>query len=318
MLTYLIGRLAGAIPRLLLISLVLFLLIHLPAGGPADIYAADPSASEEDIERLRELWGLTQPIHVQYVEWLGHVVTGSWGRSFRERRPARNVVTERILNTVYLTGGALLFALIVGIPLGIFGATSRSIVHRYLFQAISVTGISVPTFWSGTLVILVFSVYLRWIPSGGMGASGSPSSIGDLLVHLVAPAIVLGSVYVAQWARYVQAGLSEALREDYVRTARAKGASQGIIVLRHALPNIAIPFVTVLGLEIPRMLSGAMVTEVVFSWPGLGRLITDSLLSRDYPVVMGALMVLAVAVVIANLVTDLLYGWLDPRIRYDE
>ena len=317
MLTYLIRRLAGAIPRLLLISLVLFLVVHLPSGGPADIYAADPSASPQDIERLRELWGLNQPLHVQYAQWVGNVVTGSWGRSFSERRPARAVVSERIVNTVYLTGGALLFALIVGIPLGILGATSRSAVNRYLFQAISVTGISVPTFWSGTLVILVFSVYLRWIPTGGMGASGTPSSVGDLLVHLAAPAIVLGSVYVAQWSRYVHAGLTEALQEDYVRTARAKGASSATVVLRHALPNIAIPFVTVLGLEVPRMLSGAMVTEVVFAWPGLGRLITDSLLARDYPVVMGALMVFAVAVVLANLLTDLLYGWLDPRIRYD-
>lgn len=317
MLTYLIRRLAGAIPRLLLISLVLFLVVHLPSGGPADIYAADPSASADDIERLREIWGLNQPLHVQYVQWLGNVVTGSWGSSFSERRPARAVVSERIVNTVYLTGGALLFALFVGIPLGIFGATSRRAVSRYLFQAISVTGISVPTFWSGTLVILVFSVYLRWIPTGGMGASGTPSSVGDLLVHLAAPAIVLGSVYVAQWSRYVHAGLTEALREDYVRTARAKGASSRTIVLRHALPNITIPFVTVLGLEVPRILSGAMVTEVVFSWPGLGRLITDSLLARDYPVVMGALMVFAVAVVLANLLTDLLYGWLDPRIRYD-
>ncbi len=317
MLTYLIGRLAGAIPRLLLISLVLFLVVHLPSGGPADIYAADPSASPQDMERLREVWGLNQPLHAQYVQWLGNVVTGSWGRSFSERRPARAVVSERIVNTVYLTGGALLFALIVGIPLGIFGATSRRTISRYLFQAISVTGISVPTFWSGTLVILVFSVYLRWIPTGGVGASGAPSSVSDLLVHLAAPAIVLGSVYVAQWSRYVQAGLTEALKEDYVRTARAKGAASATVVLRHALPNIAIPFVTVLGLEVPHMLSGAMVTEVVFSWPGLGRLITDSLLARDYPVVMGALMVFAVAVVLANLLTDLLYGWLDPRIRYD-
>ena len=317
MLMYLTRRLAGAIPRLLLISLVLFLLVHLPSGGPADIYAADPSASPGDIERLREIWGLNQPLHVQYVQWVGNVVTGSWGRSFSERRAARTVVSERILNTLYLTGGALLFALVVGIPLGIFGATSRWAINRYLFQAISVTGISVPTFWSGTLVILVFSVHLRWIPSGGMGASGTPSSVGDLLVHLAAPAIVLGSVYVAQWSRYVHAGLTEALKADYVRTARAKGASSRAVVIRHALPNIAIPFVTVLGLEVPRMLSGAMVTEVVFAWPGLGRLITDSLLARDYPVVLGVLMVFAGAVVFANLVTDLLYGWLDPRIRYD-
>jgi len=177
---------------------------------------------------------------------------------------------------------------------------------------------SVPTFWSGTLVILVFAVWLRWIPSGGMATIGGGFSFLDRLAHLLAPVVVLGSVYVAQWTRYVQAGLDEALREDYVRTGRAKGLREVMLLARHALPNAAIPLVTVVGLEVPRLLAGAMVTEVVFAWPGLGRLLTASLLARDYPVALGVLMLLAVAVVVANLVTDLAYGWIDPRVRVSE
>jgi peptide/nickel transport system permease protein len=177
---------------------------------------------------------------------------------------------------------------------------------------------SVPTFWSGTLVILVFAVWLRWVPAGGMATVGGGFSLADRLAHLVAPMVVLGSVYVAQWTRYVQAGLGEALREDYVRTGRAKGVAEGRLLVKHALPNAAIPLVTVLGLEIPRLLAGAMVTEVVFAWPGLGRLLTASLLARDYPVAMGVLMLLAVAVVLVNLLTDLAYGWIDPRVRVGE
>jgi len=316
-LAYLIKRTAGSVPRLLLITLVLFALVHLPAGGPADLYAADPSASPEAIKRMRALWGLDDPLPVQYGRWLLNALSGNWGQSFAERRPARDVVVERVGNTLWLTGGALLVGLLFGVPLGAWGAVTQRGWLKRAVQGVSVIGMSVPTFWSGTLVILFFSVYLRWIPPGGMGTYGAGFSLLDRLWHLLAPALVLGSVYVAQWARYVQAGLEEALHTDHARTARAKGLGSVTVVWRHAFPNVAIPFVTVLGLEAPRLLSGAMVTEVVFTWPGLGRLLTESLLSRDYPVVMGALMLLSAAVVLVNLLTDLAYGWLDPRIRYE-
>lgn len=317
MLTYLLKRIAGLAPRLLLISGVLFLVIHLPPGGPADIYAGDPSASPQSVARLRELWGLDQPLYLQYARWLGNLIRGDWGMSFAERRPAQAVIAERIGNTLWLTGGALVVALSIGVALGVVGAMSRSRWVRSGVQVVAVIGMSVPTFWSGTLALLVFGVYLGWIPLGGMATIGQPFSLGDRLWHLAAPAVVLGSVYVAQWARYVQAGLDSALREDFIRTAYAKGLSRLRVVLRHAFPNAAIPFVTVLGLEAPRLLAGAMVTEVVFSWPGVGRLLTSSLLGRDYPVVLGTLMVLVLAVVIANLLTDLLYGVFDPRVRYE-
>jgi peptide/nickel transport system permease protein len=302
------------IPRILLISAVLFLLIHLPAGGPADIYAADPAASPESIERIRELWGLDRPPYIQYGQWLGNVLTGNWGSSYAERRPVTAIVGERLVNTLWLTAGALLFALVFGVGLGVIGAVSRL---RRAVQGIAILGMSVPTFWSGTLVILVFAVYLNWLPTGGMATIGAPFSLTDRLWHLLAPAVVLGSYYVAQWSRYVQTGLNEVLAEDYIRTASAKGLRRLRIVFKHAMPNVGIPLITVFGLETPRILSGAMVTEVVFSWPGLGRLLTTSLLSRDYPVVMGTLMVFVVAVVIANLLADVAYGLADPRLRYE-
>jgi peptide/nickel transport system permease protein len=315
-LSYALRRVAGAIPRVLLISVILFLLVNLPAGGPADIYAADPSASPQAIERLRELWGLNDPLHAQYLRWSANMLQGDWGMSFRERRPSLDVVLERLWNTLWLTGGALVVGLAFGFALGLAGAWSRSRAGRSFTQAVAVIGMSVPTFWSGTLVLLIFSVHLRWIPSGGMRSIGEPFSLPDLLWHLLAPALVLGSVYVAQWSRYIQAGLTETMQNDFVRTARAKGRTRAGLLMRHALPNVAIPLVTVLGLEMPRLVAGAMVTEVVFSWPGVGRLLTEALLGRDYPVVMGTLMVLAVLVIVANLVTDLLYGVLDPRVRY--
>jgi peptide/nickel transport system permease protein len=290
-------------------------LLHVPRGGPADIFAADPAASPEAVARIRELWGLDRPLLVQYGLWLRNAATGAWGQSFGEHRPVAAVVLERVPATLLLTGSALLFSLAVGLALGAAAAATRHRGVQAAMQGLSVLGMSVPTFWSGMLVLLCFSVHLRWIPSGGMATIGAGFSPGDRILHLLAPTIVLGSVYVAQWTRYVQAGLDETLREDYIRTARARGVREAVLLVKHALPNAGIPLLTAIGLEVPRLLAGAMVTEVVFAWPGLGRLLTQSLLSRDYPVAMGVLMMLATAVVAANLLTDLTYHWLDPRVR---
>jgi peptide/nickel transport system permease protein len=243
------------------------------------------------------------------------VLTGDWGQSFAEHRPVAHVVLERLPATAVLAAAALGLSLALGLGLGLASARVR---HRGLqgaLQGLAVVGMSVPTFWSGMLVLLVFSVRLGWLPSGGVATIGAEFSAADRLRHLVGPAAVLASVYVAQWTRYLQAGLAEVLREDYVRTGRAKGLPERALLVRHALPNAAISLVTVVGLEIPRLLAGAMVTEVVFAWPGLGRLLTASLLARDYPVAMGVLVLLAVAVVVTNLLTDLAYRAIDPRVR---
>jgi len=280
------------------------------------VYAADPAATPEAIERMKEIWGLDQPLHLQYVRWVTRLAQGDWGRSYVERRPAIDVVVDRLGPTLRLTGAALLVGLVAGIGLGVLAGVSRSPGVQHVVRVIAVLGMSVPTFWSGAIVLLVFSSYLRWIPAGGIGTIGGEGTLGDALLHLAAPALVLGSVYVAQWMRYVQAGLDSIADDDFVRTARAKGLTRLRSLLKHGLPNVLLPLVTVLGLEIPRLLSGAMVTEVVFSWPGIGRLLHGSLVARDYPVVLGTLIVAALAVMIVNLVTDLLYGVLDPRVRY--
>jgi peptide/nickel transport system permease protein len=250
--------------------------------------------------------------------WLRRALVGDWGQSFSERRPVLHVVWERLPATLLLTGTALGLSLAAGVGLGAAAAVIPRRGWQAVVQALAVVGMSVPTFWSGMLVLLFLSGRLGWLPSGGMGTIGGGFSVGDRVWHLAGPALVLGSVYLAQWTRYVQAGLSEVLREDYVRTGRAKGLGETALLLRHALPNAAIPLVTVVGLEAPRLLAGAMVTEVVFAWPGLGRLLTQSLLGRDYPVAMGTLMLLALAVVTTNLVTDLAYRLVDPRIRLTE
>ena len=311
-----LGRLLGLLPRLALISVLLFGVVHLPKGGPADVYAADPSATPEAIERMKEIWGLDQPLHLQYLRWVTRLARGDWGRSYVERRPAIDVVADRLGPTLRLTGAALLVGLVAGVGLGVLAGVSRSPGVQHAVRVIAVLGMSVPTFWSGAIVLLVFSSYLRWIPAGGLGTIGAPPSALDALWHLTAPALVLGSVYVAQWMRYVQAGLESVADDDFVRTARAKGLDRTRALLRHGLPNVLLPLVTVLGLELPRLLSGAMVTEVVFAWPGIGRLLHGSLVARDYPVVLGTLIVAGLAVLIVNLVTDLLYGVLDPRVRY--
>ncbi len=280
------------------------------------MYAADPAATPAAIERMKELWGLDQPLHVQYWRWVSRLSVGDWGTSYVERRPAMHVVMDRLPNTLRLTGAALLVGLVAGVGLGLLASVSRSAAVKHLARVVAVLGMSVPTFWSGAIVLLVFSSYLRWIPAGGMGTIGRPADFLDGLWHLAAPALVLGSVYVAQWMRYVQAGLDDVASEDFVRTARSKGLTRLQALLKHGFPNVMLPLVTVLGLELPRLLSGAMVTEVVFSWPGIGRLLHGSLVARDYPVVLGALLVAALAVVVVNLLTDLVYGVLDPRVRY--
>lgn len=313
---YLLRRVVGLVVRILLLSLLLFLLVQLPPGGPADVYAADPAASPDVVARLEALWGLDRPLHEQYLRWLGNAVRGDWGSSFSLRRPVRVVVLERLGNTLWLMTGALAVGLVAGVTLGTLAALARRRSAASFVQLFAVLGMSVPTFWSGALVILVFGVYLDWIPTGGIGTVGAPFSLLDRLWHLVAPACVLGSVYVAQWSRYVHAGLAEVLAEDFVTVARAKGLGAAAVLRRHAAPNAALPFITLLALEAPTVVAGAIVTEVVFSWPGIGRLLTQGLLSRDYPVVMAILMVIVLMVVVANLVADLVYALVDPRVRY--
>ena len=313
---YALWRALISIPLLLVISMMLFGMVHLTPGGPASIYAADPQASPDVIERLERLWGLDRPLHVQYTSWLSELLRGNWGRSLAQRRPVIDIVRESVPNTLLLTLSALAISLAFGVPAGVFAATTARKWLQAMVQTLAVLGMSIPTFWLGSMVILVFSVQLRWIPAGGMASIHGPSGLLDAAQHLVGPTIVLAALYIAMWARYVDAALSEVLREDYIRTARGKGLARMRVLLKHAMPNAALPLVTVLGLQIGRLLSGTIVTEIVFSWPGLGRVFMRSLLGRDYAVSMGVMVLLSILVITANLITDLAYAVIDPRIRY--
>lgn len=311
---YILRRVLGAIPLMLGISIIIFGLIHLPPGGPADIYAGSSTVSSEDLARVSENLGLNEPLPVQYVKWLGGMVRGDWGSSYRDGRPVTQAIFERLPATLELMFASLAIALLLAVPIGLYTATRATRFPRYVVNVFTMLGISVPTFWTGLMVILVFAGQLGWIPTGGRSRSGE---FLDQLHHLIAPATVLGLVSLAGFARYIHSSMLEVMQEDYIRTARAKGLRERTVVLRHGFRNASIPVITLLGLEVPRLFSGALVTEVVFSWPGLGRLITESILGRNYPVLMGAFMLSAVMVVIGNLVADVCYGLVNPQIRYD-
>lgn len=315
---FLIRRLLTSIPLLLSISIIAFTILHLAPGGPLAIYATTtPNITPEQLAQMEEELGLRDPLHIQYIKWLQGAATGHWGFSFVDGRPASSVVLERLPNTIQLTLASLLLAMALGVPIGIFTATRPNRLVRYVTQVLTMFAVSMPTFWLGLMVILLFSETLGLLPSGGMSTIGAPFSISDRLLHLVAPAVVLATPRLAEWVRYTHSSMVEVMQEDYIRTARAKGLAEQIVRNRHALKNVAIVLVTLLGLSVPVLFSGALVTEAVFAWPGNGRLLVDSLIRRDYPVVMGSFMIIAVLVVVGNLLADLAYGWLDPRVRYD-
>ena len=311
---YILHRLLGAIPLLLGVSIVIFALIHLPPGGPADIYAGSPNVSAEALAQVNENLGLNDPLPIQYIKWLGGMLSGNWGNSYRDGRPVTEAIMERLPATLELMVSSLVIALALAIPIGIYTATRATRLTRYLLNIVTMLGISLPTFWTGLMVILFFAGRLGWIPTGGRG---QPGDLLDQLHHLIAPALVLALVSMAGFARYIHASMLEVMQEDYIRTAKAKGLKPRTIILRHAFRNAMIPVITLLGLEVPRTFSGALVTEVVFSWPGIGRLITESILGRNYPVLMGAFMLSAFLVIIGNLIADVCYGLVNPQIRYD-
>lgn len=312
---FILRRLIGAIPLLLGISVVLFVLIHLPPGGPADIYAGQPGITQADLDQIEENLGLNDPLPVQYVKWVQGIVTGDWGNSYKDGRPVTKAIFERLPATLELMVASSIISIALAIPIGLYTATRATKFPRYVVNVFTMLGISVPTFWTGLMVILIFASRFGWIPTGGRG--GEDWDIIDRLHHLAAPALVLGTVSIAGWARYVHSSMIEVMQADYVRTARAKGLKERAVVLGHGFRNASIPIITLLGLEIPKMFSGALVTEVVFSWPGIGRLITESILGRNYPVLMGAFLLASLMVVIGNLLADVFYGLTDPRVRYD-
>ena len=303
---YLIRRLLLTIPVLLGVATLVFSLIHFIPGDPAQAMLGE-GAAPEDVAQLRERLGLDRPLVVQYGSFLRGLVRGDLGVSLRNDQPVLQQIVERMPATAELAFASMAVAVLFALPLGIIAAVWRGTAIDYTAMTLSLVGISVPNFWLGPLLAIVFAVELGWLPVGGRGT----------LAHLVLPAVTLGAALSAILARMTRASLLEELREPYVLAARAKGVSRTRAVLHHALRNSLIPIVTILGLQFGVVLTGAVITETIFAWPGIGRLLIQSISFRDYPTVQGCVLLIAVTYVGVNLITDLTYGFLDPRIRVD-
>lgn len=297
------------------ISFAAFVLLRLAPGGPMAVYAQNPNMSEADMRRIEHILGLDQPIHLQYLKWAAGMATGNLGYSYRTGRPVGQIILERVPATFQLMGCAYLIAISLGVSTGIVSAIRRHSIFDYCATTGAMVGLSVPTFWFGLVVIIVFAAMLRWIPSGGMATLGAPFSLQDRLIHLVGPASVLGLWMTATWSRYTRSSVLEVVGQDYIRTARAKGLRARAVLLRHTLRNALIPLITLAGLEFRNLFGGALVTETVFSWPGVGRLYLDSLNYQDYSVILGLLLMTSVTVLVGSLLADILYAVADPRIR---
>jgi len=313
---YIARRLLQAIPTFLGITIIAYAIIRLAPGDPLAIFEDARGTTAEQMAELRKAYGFDRPLPIQYVEWLGRAVRLDFGRSFQTHLPAKDVIMERMPATLQLTVTAILIGLALGIPAGLWAAVHRSKWPDQLVRIFAVTGDSVPHFYLGLLAILFFAVQLRWLPAGGILTLGADQlDIGDRARHLVLPALVLATGFLAIFARFMRTEVLEILGQDYIRTARAKGLREMTVLYGHALRNALIPVITVLGGSLPGLLAGAATTEFVFSWPGMGRLAIDAAFARDYPVVMGLVLVASVLIILGNIISDVLYGVADPRIR---
>ncbi len=318
---FVVRRLAQSLVILAGLSVLLFTLLVFTPGDPVELLASSlPDIKPEDITRLRQYYGLDDPVYVRYVKWLRTMVHGDLGYSRTYGQPVSQLVKERLGNTVQLLTGAFVLAFTVGVLVGIYSALHQYSLWDYLATLLSFVGLAMPVFWQGILFILFFAVWLPWFPAGGMitpGVGPGVPLLVDRLRHLVLPTVVLATVGMAGWVRYSRSSMLEVIRQDYVRTARAKGLAEGIVTRKHALRNALIPIITLVALSIPRFLDGAVVTETIFSWPGMGLLLFQAVLGHDHPVAMGVLLFLAVATILSNLLADLAYALVDPRIRYE-
>lgn len=310
---FLLRRFGQSLLLLFIVSMIGFTILHLAPGGPMSQFAAGGEMSQEDLDRLTEQLGLNRPLPVQYAEWLWRMLSSDWGRSYRDQQPVLHIIASHIGATLELMLTSTLLAMLIGAWVGILGAIRRYSVFDALATIGAMIALSIPTFWFGLVVIYVFSVGLGWLPSGNRITIGDGSFLNQIH-HLIGPVMVLALVSTAVWSRYMRSSMLEVINQDYIRTARAKGLSERSILIRHAFRNALLPMITITGLHVPTLLSGALVTETVFTWPGMGRLFLDSISYRDYPVVMGILMFTAVLVLLGSLLADLLYGVADPRI----
>ena len=312
MIRFVVRRVAQSVPLLLVISLLIFALIHAAPGGPLSTYLENPNVRPEDIERLRKAMGLDRPLGIQYLSWLGAFVRGDWGFSYADGRPVLDRLVERIPATLELVGVACVMALIAAVPAGIIAAVNQPFDR--VSSVFAVAGISLPVFWFGLLLQLVFAGALGWLPSSGR-QSFDGGGFADTVAHLILPATVLAAALSAAWSRYLRRAMRDTVARPFMRAARSRGLSERTLLVHHALPNALPTFVTVVLLDVSMMASGAVVTESIFAWPGIGSLFTEALAKRDYAVLMAFLMCGSVAVMFLNLVADLAVHALDPRTR---
>ncbi|AOB27846.1 MULTISPECIES: glutathione ABC transporter permease GsiC [Bordetella] len=305
MLTYIVKRLLGMIPTLLLVAVVVFLFVHMLPGDPARL-AAGPEADQETVELVRQELGLDLPLPQQFVRYFGHMLQGDLGTSLRTKRPVSTEIADRFMPTLWLTLASMVWSVTFGMVIGVISAVWRNRWPDRLGMTLAVSGISFPAFALGMMLMQVFSVNLGWLPT--VGASSWK--------HYILPSLTLGAAVAAVMARFTRASFVEVIQEDFVRTARAKGLSERVVVTKHALRNALIPVVTMMGLQFGFLLGGSIVVETVFNWPGLGRLLVDAVTQRDYPVIQGLVLLFSLEFILINLIVDVLYGVINPSIRY--
>jgi peptide/nickel transport system permease protein len=320
---YLLRRSIQTIPLLVLASFIIFFLIRLAPGGPLAAAERNPNVTPEQLQILRQKYGLDQPLLVQYVKWLRQLAQGDLGDSIKMHRPVGTLIMERLPNTLLLVGVSFLVTLLLAVPIGIYSAVKQYSLADYLITTVTFIGQSIPIYWFGLLLILVFYVWLPnpfgdgpLFPGGGMYDLDKEGDILNRLWHMVMPVTMLSLTWAAWYTRFLRASMLEVIHSDYVRTARAKGLHERIVLYRHALKNAALPVVTLVALDLPLLFGGALFTEMIFSWPGMGRLFWDAARSRDYPILLAIVLINSVLIVVCNLLADIVYAFLDPRIRY--
>ncbi len=311
---FLLKRFIQSIVLLVIVSIIGFTVLNLIPGGPMAQYALDPGMTQDDMNRLAEQLGLNRPIWVQYFDWAWRLLHGDWGTSFRDGNPVTSVIGRHIFATFLLMGSSTAIAIAIGTWIGIRGATHRYSAFDYLATVGAMVALSIPTFWFGLIGIYVFSLKLGWLPAGNMYTIGD-GSVLNYMHHLIMPSVVLALVHIAIWSRFMRGATLDVISQEFVKTARAKGVTERRVIMKHVVGNALLPMITLAGVQLPSILTGALVTETVFTWPGMGRLFLDSLGYSDYPVVMGLLMFSALLTIAGNLIADIVVALVDPRIR---
>lgn len=319
---FIVRRLLQAIPLLIVISLLTFLIVEIAPGDASQMYINPESGTDPAyIAQVRRSLGLDEPVYVRYVNWLGKTLSGDLGFSFRTRRPVALEVGDRLPNTLLLGSASLLLSFVIAIPIGVVSALKRYTFIDYFLSTVALAGVSIPIFWVALLLVQVFAIQLDVLPASGMrnvreSYTGFPA-VFDVLQHMLLPMITLSLAQIAGWSRYQRSALLNVLGQDFIRTARGKGLTERRVLGVHALRNSLIPMVTLVGISVPTVVTGAFITESIFSWPGIGRMGVDAVVGRDYPVIMAVTMMSALLIVIGSLLADLAYAWVDPRIRYE-